>query len=182
MVPPFKPTHHTLLRSTLSIRTNRSETVLSFPRHRTLHSIPPPKIALAPHPEICPTIKLLPPAHRLNQINQHLHCHPAPHSRMSSLPTGDRGYHSNASSTYTARKLGAPNTLDHRIFIEKDGVPISPFHDIPLYANEQQTVLNMVVEIPRWTNAKVEVSARDSRASREAHVDLIGTRFQKKRR
>jgi hypothetical protein len=59
--------------------------------------------------------------------------------------------------TYTARKVGAPNTLEHRIFIEKDGVPVSPFHDIPLYANDQQTVLNMVVEVPRWTNAKMEV-------------------------
>ena len=59
---------------------------------------------------------------------------------------------------YTARKVGAPHTLEHRIYIEKDGVPVSPFHDIPLYANEQQTVLNMIVEIPRWTNAKQEVS------------------------
>ena len=55
------------------------------------------------------------------------------------------------------RKNGAPNTLEHRIYIEKDGVPVSAFHDIPLYANEQQTVLNMIVEIPRWTNAKLEV-------------------------
>jgi inorganic pyrophosphatase len=60
-------------------------------------------------------------------------------------------------SQYTARKIGASNTLEHRIFIEKDGVPVSPFHDIPLYANEQQTILNMVVEVPRWTNAKMEV-------------------------
>lgn len=61
-------------------------------------------------------------------------------------------------SEYTIRKVGQPNTLDHRVFIEKDGVPVSPFHDIPLYANEQQTILNMIVEIPRWTNAKQEVS------------------------
>jgi inorganic pyrophosphatase len=60
-------------------------------------------------------------------------------------------------SEYTVRKIGVPYTLDFRVFIEKDGQPISPFHDIPLYANEQQTVLNMVVEIPRWTNAKQEV-------------------------
>ncbi|KAI6716860.1 inorganic pyrophosphatase [Diplocarpon mali] len=59
-------------------------------------------------------------------------------------------------SQYTTRKVGAPNTLEHRIYIEKDGAPISSFHDIPLYANEQQTILNMVVEIPRWTNAKME--------------------------
>lgn len=34
---------------------------------------------------------------------------------------------------------------------------ISPFHDIPLCANSERTVFNMVVEIPRWTNAKMEV-------------------------
>lgn len=36
--------------------------------------------------------------------------------------------------------------------------PISPFHDIPLYANEEQKIFNMVVEVPRWTNAKMEVN------------------------
>ena len=61
-------------------------------------------------------------------------------------------------SEFSVRKIGAPNTLEFRAFIEKDGQPMSPFHDVPLYANEQQTVLNMVVEIPRWTNAKLEVS------------------------
>ncbi|KAK8911191.1 hypothetical protein QC760_000242 [Botrytis cinerea] len=64
-------------------------------------------------------------------------------------------------SKYTVRKIGAPNTLEHRIYIEKDGVPVSPFHDIPLYANEQQTILNMVVEIPRWTNGKMEISKEE---------------------
>ncbi|KAK6357258.1 Inorganic pyrophosphatase [Orbilia javanica] len=62
---------------------------------------------------------------------------------------------------YTVRKVGAPFTLDHRVFIEADGQPISPFHDIPLYANEQKTILNMVVEIPRWTNAKQEISKEE---------------------
>ncbi|KAL2154776.1 hypothetical protein VTH82DRAFT_3452 [Thermothelomyces myriococcoides] len=63
-----------------------------------------------------------------------------------------------APSPYTVRKVGAPYTIDHRVYIEKDGVPISPFHDIPLYANQEQTILNMIVEIPRWTNAKLEIS------------------------
>jgi inorganic pyrophosphatase len=62
---------------------------------------------------------------------------------------------------YTARKVGQPNTLEHRIFIEKDGVPISPWHDIPLYANEQKNLFNMVVEIPRWTNGKLEISKEE---------------------
>ncbi|KAM0332518.1 hypothetical protein ACHAQA_002801 [Verticillium albo-atrum] len=61
-------------------------------------------------------------------------------------------------SPYTLRKIGAPYTLEHRVYIEQDGVPVSPFHDIPLYANKEQTILNMIVEIPRWTNAKQEIS------------------------
>lgn len=60
--------------------------------------------------------------------------------------------------SYTTRKVAAPYTLEHRVYIEKDGVPVSPFHDIPLFANQEKTVLNMIVEIPRWTNAKLEVS------------------------
>ncbi|KAF8424686.1 inorganic diphosphatase [Tirmania nivea] len=63
---------------------------------------------------------------------------------------------------YSVRKVGQPNTLDHRIFIEKDGSPISSFHDIPLFANEQKTLLNMIVEIPRWTNAKMEISKEET--------------------
>ncbi|KAB8204448.1 inorganic pyrophosphatase [Aspergillus parasiticus] len=63
--------------------------------------------------------------------------------------------------SYTVRKIGQANTLEHRVYIEKDGQPVSPFHDIPLYANEEQTILNMVVEIPRWTNAKQEISKEE---------------------
>ena len=60
-------------------------------------------------------------------------------------------------SSFGLRKVGTPNTLEYRAYIEQDGVPISIFHDIPLYADEKHTVLNMVVEIPRWTNSKLEV-------------------------
>ncbi len=61
-------------------------------------------------------------------------------------------------SEFQPRKVGALHTSEYRCYIEdKSGTPVSPFHDIPLYANEQQTVLNMVVEIPRWSNAKLEV-------------------------
>ena len=86
---------------------------------------------------------------------------------MSQLPISERGHHGNVPGAYAARKNGAPNTLEHRIYIEKDGVPVSPFHDVPLYANEQQTVLNMIVEIPRWTNAKMEVSSGSQSAALE---------------
>lgn len=81
-----------------------------------------------------------------------------PTVNMAGLPISEKGYHTAAPSAYTIRKIGAANTLEHRIFVERDGVPLSPFHYIPLYANQEHTVLNMIVEVPRWTNAKMEVS------------------------
>jgi inorganic pyrophosphatase len=71
-----------------------------------------------------------------------------------------------SSMAFTTRRVAAANTLDHRVYIERDGQPVSPFHDVPLYANAEQTVLNMIVEIPRWTNAKLEVRAAIAPRSR----------------
>jgi len=62
------------------------------------------------------------------------------------------------SGQFGIRKVGALHTLEHRVYIEMNGQVVSSFHDIPLYANEQQNVLNMIVEIPRWSNAKLEIS------------------------
>lgn len=75
-------------------------------------------------------------------------------------------------SGFSIRKVNQPNTLEHRIYIEKNGIPCSPFHDIPLYANEQQTILNMIVEIPRWTNGKLEVRLKRSLRSPPARTCL----------
>ncbi|KAK0705513.1 inorganic pyrophosphatase [Lasiosphaeris hirsuta] len=65
---------------------------------------------------------------------------------------------------YALRSAGRPYTKDHRIYFErkKDGMPISPFHDIPLRYSSSGSVLNMVVEVPRWTNAKREISRSQS--------------------
>ncbi|KAK2072739.1 hypothetical protein P8C59_007076 [Phyllachora maydis] len=66
------------------------------------------------------------------------------------------------SSPYNIRKTGALHTLEHRVFIEERNEILSPFHDIPLYPDEKnKDILNMVVEIPRWTNAKLEISRDD---------------------
>ncbi|CAI2184857.1 6569_t:CDS:2 [Funneliformis geosporum] len=64
-------------------------------------------------------------------------------------------------SEYTTRKVGTPNTLEHRIYIERNGQIVSPWHDIPLFANENKSILNFVVEIPRWTNSKMEISKEE---------------------
>lgn len=61
--------------------------------------------------------------------------------------------------SYKTRQVGAPNTLESLLYIENDkGNVVSPFHDIPLFADEANGILNMVVEIPRWTNAKLEIN------------------------
>jgi len=69
---------------------------------------------------------------------------------------------SSTMSQYTPRLIGAPNTLEHRVYIEQNGqVVVSPFHDIPLFADRNNGILNMIVEVPRWTNAKMEISKEE---------------------
>ncbi|KZO96439.1 inorganic diphosphatase [Calocera viscosa TUFC12733] len=65
------------------------------------------------------------------------------------------------SSQYVPRLIGAPNTLDHRVYTESNGSIVSPFHDIPLFADQKAGILNMIVEVPRWTNAKMEISKEE---------------------
>ena len=59
--------------------------------------------------------------------------------------------------TYSTRQIGRLHSLEYRLYIQKDGTPISPFHDIPLWAEETRHIANMIVEVPRWTQAKLEV-------------------------
>lgn len=59
---------------------------------------------------------------------------------MSSLPANER----------PASRAGDPS-----------GKLVSPFHDIPLFADEHARTFNMVVEIPRWTNAKMEIATKE---------------------
>ncbi|XP_003491239.1 inorganic pyrophosphatase [Bombus impatiens] len=64
--------------------------------------------------------------------------------------------------SYTTIERGAPNSTDYRIYFRNDTGPISPMHDIPLYADEANKIVNMVVEIPRWTNAKMEINLKET--------------------
>ncbi|KAI9311777.1 inorganic pyrophosphatase [Dichotomocladium elegans] len=61
---------------------------------------------------------------------------------------------------YRVRQIGAFNTEGFILYLENDmGVPISPFHDVPLHPDPwNNTVYNMIVEIPKWKNAKLEIS------------------------
>ncbi|KAK2908845.1 hypothetical protein Q8A67_004682 [Cirrhinus molitorella] len=76
---------------------------------------------------------------------------------------------------YLTEQRGRPNSTDYRVYLKNsDQKYISPFHDIPLYiADEQECgvppkkfktneiLFNMVVEVPRWSNAKMEIATKE---------------------
>jgi len=66
---------------------------------------------------------------------------------------------SSSSCKYTCVERGQPNTTSYRIFIKDTQTNsfVSPFHDIPLKSGDADNVFNMFVEIPRWSNAKMEI-------------------------
>ncbi|XP_041508137.1 inorganic pyrophosphatase 2, mitochondrial isoform X2 [Microtus oregoni] len=90
-------------------------------------------------------------------------------------------------SLYLTEERGLPHSEDYRLFFRSASVSriermglfnwqtscscnasesvaghyISAFHDIPLKVDSPKNLFNMVVEIPRWTNAKMEISTEE---------------------
>lgn len=62
---------------------------------------------------------------------------------------------------YSVIERGCPFTCDYRVYIKDQNGPISPLHDIPLVVDESKKTYNMVVEVPRWTNAKMEITMKE---------------------
>lgn len=62
------------------------------------------------------------------------------------------------SLSYEIERLPTSETGEECLFFKSNGQRISPWHDIPLFADDACEVLNMVVEIPRQTSAKMEAS------------------------
>ena len=60
------------------------------------------------------------------------------------------------------------------MWLELNGKPISPWHDVPLYPHANDTsIVNFVVEIPRWQDAKIEIK-RDEPLNPIFHDDRDG--------
>ncbi|OAA37894.1 Inorganic pyrophosphatase [Metarhizium rileyi] len=82
--------------------------------------------------------------------------------QMVLMPLDAIGAATDGIGPYTLREVGARNTVDWRIWLEKNGNPISPWHDVPLYPdNKPGAVINFVVEIPRWTDGKIETKRNE---------------------
>ncbi|KAG5886284.1 hypothetical protein JTB14_001503 [Gonioctena quinquepunctata] len=63
--------------------------------------------------------------------------------------------------SYTTVERGSPFSADYRVYIQDQNGPVSPLHDIPLVVDANKKIFNMVVEVPRWTNAKMEITMKE---------------------
>jgi inorganic pyrophosphatase len=67
-------------------------------------------------------------------------------------------------TSYVRYERGQVNTVNYRVYLKNNQTNefISPFHDIPLHTfNAENNVFNAVIEIPRWTNAKMEINKKE---------------------
>jgi len=61
-------------------------------------------------------------------------------------------------TAFSHKQVGKTETLEYRLFFYHEGKIISPFHDIQLWADKNNHIANMVVEIPKGTQPKLEIS------------------------
>ena len=100
------------------------------------------------------------------------------------MPMIQNNYSSSSSSLQrrmaglTTLERGSRNSAESRMFFkDASGNIVSPFHDIPMLASKDnrfseqsrikfrskisgEGVYNMVVEVPRWSNAKIEIDTK----------------------
>lgn len=77
----------------------------------------------------------------------------------------------NLSDEYEPEYFGSQGTDTFRIFFKKKlpnvvnqenaQVYITPFHDIPLYSEMGPNIHRMIVRMPRWTNARMEIGKNE---------------------
>jgi inorganic pyrophosphatase len=60
--------------------------------------------------------------------------------------------------SYTPVHSGDVSTTNYRVYLQRDGKTISYLNDVPLFADKENHIYNMIVEIPRNTNAKMEIN------------------------
>jgi inorganic pyrophosphatase len=77
------------------------------------------------------------------------------------LPQSSRLFMTAATTSFSTRVVGKKDTLGYKVYFTSPNDSnklISPFHDIPLKSSVTGADFNMVVEIPRFSNAKLEIS------------------------
>jgi len=64
-------------------------------------------------------------------------------------------------ANYGTRAVGKPDTLEYKLYFTQGGSTISPFHDIPLWADKAKRIANFVNEIPKGTQPKLEINKKE---------------------
>ena len=66
-------------------------------------------------------------------------------------------------ASYVCYERGQLNTVNYRLYLKNTATNefVSPFHDIPLVSDAEKGVYNAVIEIPRWSNAKMEINKKE---------------------
>lgn len=63
---------------------------------------------------------------------------------------------------YSTIKLGKKYSPLFKVYVTRDGDLVSPFHDIPLYVDDSKDIVSVVNEIPRFENAKFEITKEEA--------------------
>jgi len=66
------------------------------------------------------------------------------------------------SHRFHTKGVDALGSEHYRLYFFNNEIPVSPFHDIPLWADKEKGIANMVVEIPKGTHPKLEISKGDA--------------------
>lgn len=118
---------------------------------------------------------------RLSSIRRSAVC-----NRPAVLPTQRRArrahfYMSQESATValTTESKGNENTLEYRLFYKDGAKSVSPWHDIPVYPSDDKQIVNFVNEIPRGTQAKMEIATDELMTPIKQDVKKGALRFYK---
>nr|XP_020652058.1 inorganic pyrophosphatase 2, mitochondrial isoform X1 [Pogona vitticeps] len=100
-----------------------------------------------------------------------------PRARLLEPRSGGCRWQSSLMAQYGTEQRGQLHSPDYRLYFRNPkGKYISPFHDIPLCVgpnedmeipakkskiSENEILFNMIVEVPRWTNAKMEIATKE---------------------
>jgi inorganic pyrophosphatase len=71
------------------------------------------------------------------------------------------GNFNNILNVYDTRPVGELGSPHYREYFFLNHQPVSPFHDIPLWVDRNRGIVNMIVEIPKGTHPKLEISKGD---------------------
>jgi len=63
---------------------------------------------------------------------------------------------------YGSKAVADLSSPHYRVYFVRNGLPVSPFHDIPLWVDKEKGIANMVVEIPKGSRPKLEISKGDA--------------------